>query len=241
MSNFNQGGPPGGGPPNPYAQTQLGGPPGYAPPPQPQQQQQGYAPPPPQPQGYAPQPQGYAPPQPPQGYAPQAPQGYAPQQPQGYAPQQPGYAPPPGYPQQQPGYPPPGAAPGYPPQPGYGAPGMGWGAQAPDLSGGALPTNPWIPGAIVSFFFPGLGLLFLPRPEMKSMAVKIFVGYLIAMWGLPIMLSVIASVTGVYALGYLGYPFRLLGLVFHVGSMLYTHDMAVKLNPALGQPLAFKK
>jgi hypothetical protein len=84
-------------------------------------------------------------------------------------------------------------------------------------------------------------LLVLPRPDMKAMAIKIFVAYIVAMWAVPIGLSVIANVTGVYALGYLGYPFRLLGLVFHIGSMLYTHDMACKMNPQLGAPIIFKK
>lgn len=216
MSNFNQGGPP-------------GGPPQYPPGPYQQPQQPQYGQQPQQPQ-YAPQPQqappGYAPP-PQQGY-PQ--QGY-PQQQGGY-PQQPGYAPPPGYPPQQ--------QQGWGQQPGYGQQPYGGDPLANALSG-APPTNAWIPGALISFFFPGLGLLVLPRPDMKSMAVKIFVAYIVAMWALPIMLSVMANITGVYALGYLGYPFRLLGIVFHVGSMLYTHDMACKMNPQLGAPIVFKK
>ena len=47
-----------------------------------------------------------------------------------------------------------------------------------------MPANAWFPGALVSFFFPGLGLLFVPRSEIKTLGVKIFVGYLAASIGL---------------------------------------------------------
>src|SRR5207302_1674823 len=103
--------------------------------------------------------------------------------PPGYAPvQQPGGAPAQGAPpQQQGGYPP---APGYPQQ-GYG--GYPQGQPQPlvpnDPLGLGMPANAWFPGALVSFFFPGLGLLFVPRSEIKTLGVKIFVGYLAASIG----------------------------------------------------------
>jgi hypothetical protein len=263
MGNFGSGGGPPGQPPYP--------PPGpYGQPQQQQPQQQGYPQQQPQQQGYPqqqqpqPQQQGY-PQQPQQGYPPQQPQGYPPPQQPGYAPpqqqqppggygQQPGYPPPggqPGYPPPggQPGYPPPGGQPGYPPpggQPGYPPQGGYPGYQQPygqdplGLAGG-MPTNAWIPGAIVSLFFPAMGLLFLPRADLKATGIKIFVAWIVCMWVLPIALSIIASTTGIYALGYIGYPFRLVGLLFHIGGMIFTHDAACKLNPSLGSPIFFKR
>lgn len=236
MANFNNqgGGPPPGYPP-PGSPPQGPPQPGY---PQQGAPQQGY----PQqgaPQQGAPQ-QGYPPPQqapyapppgaPPPGYPPPQ-QGYAPQgaPPQGYPPPQQGYpqqgAPQPGYPQQ----------PGYPPQPGYNP-------QDPfqQLGLGGMPTNAWVPSALISFFFPGIGLLFLPKPEYKTLGIKIFVAYLVVMIFLPVAISIVSSITGIYALGYLGYAFHLLRLVIHPGAAIHSHDCTVKLNPQLGQPIFFK-
>ena len=56
----------------------------------------------------------------------------------------------------------------------------------------------------------------------------------------PVAISIVANVSGIYAIGYLGYAFHLLRLVVHPGAAIYTHDCTVKLNPALGQPLVFK-
>jgi len=179
----------------------------------------------PNPQQQPTQPQGYAPPQP----------GYPPQQ-QGYPAPPPGY-PPPGYPQQgpPPGYPPPGYPPqgGYPQQQPFGADPLG------GLTG--MPTNAWIPSALISFFFPGIGLLLLPRPELKSMGIKIFVTYIVTLIGLPIVISIVRALTDIYAIGYLQHPLHLVRLVFHVGAMIYTHDACCKLNPSLGSPIFFKK
>jgi hypothetical protein len=229
MGNFNNnggGGPPYPGqppyPPNPHAQPQQGygqPQPGYG------QPQQGYGQP---QQGYGQPQQGYGQPQ--QGYG-QPQQGYG--QPQGYSQPQPGYGqPPPG----QPGYGQ-GAPPGYPQQ-GYPQPGYPQDPLAGLTTG--MPNNAWMPGALVSFFFPGLGLLLLGHPASKSTGIKIFVGYIACMWALPVAVGVIASITGVYSLGYIGYPFRLIGLAFMIGSMIYTHDTACKLNPRLGTPIFFK-
>ena len=108
------------------------------------------------------------------------------------------------------------------------------------MTAGGMPTNPWVPGAIVSFFFPGLGLLFLPNPQLKSLGIKVFVGYVIVMIGLPITIAVVAGLTGIYALGYLGSLLHLFRLVIHPAAMLHTHDATVKMNPALGKPILFK-
>ena len=251
MANFNNqgGGPPPGYPPPgapPQGAPQQGYPQQGAPQQGfPQQPQQGYPQQGAPPQGYPPPQQpGYAPPgAPPQGYPPPQQQGYPPPQQQGY-PQQ--GAPPQGYaPPQQQGYPPPQQQqqPGYaPPQPGY--PPQGYNPQDPlaqmGLAPGGLPTNAWIPAALISFFFPGIGLFFLPDPRYKPLAIKIFVAYLVVMIFLPVAISIVSSVTGIYAIGYLGYAFHLLRLVVHPGAAIHTHDCTVKLNPALGQPLFFK-
>jgi hypothetical protein len=202
----------------------YGGPPpggggqgGYPPPQQgyPQQQQ-------PQQQGYPQQPpqQGY-----PQQQQPQQ-QGY-PQQPpqQGYPQPQQGYAQPPqqGYPQQ-----------GYPQQ-GYG---MGPSVQNP-LGMGGVPQNAWMPAALISFFLPGLGLAFLPSPELKSLGIKIFIAYIVVTLVIPMVFGIIGSVTGIYQLWWimrLANVFRLA----HIASAIHTHDATVKLNPQLGQPIFFK-
>ncbi len=248
-----------------YGQPQQPQQPQYGQPQQPQQPQYGQPQAPQQPQqGYPQQPQQ------PQYGQPQQQQGYPQQQPQqpqyGQPQQQPGFPPPQGAPPQgapPPGYPPPGqqgyaqqqapqgypqqpGAPGYAPQPGY--PQQGYGQPgfqqdplaAMGIGGGALPTNAWFPAAIVSFFLPGIGLLFLPNPQFKSLGIKIFVGYIAAAWILPIVIGVMASVTHIYALDYLRYPFWFFRLVPFV-ALIHTHDLTVKLNPALGQPIFFKK
>jgi len=102
-------------------------------------------------------------------------------------------------------------------------------------------TNPWVPAALVSFFFPGLGHLFLPRPDLKAIGVKIFVAYLVIMIGVPVLFGILGSITGVYQLGYVWSLFNLLRLIAHPLSLFHTHDTACKLNPQLGSPILFKK
>ena len=237
MGNNNYGGPPPGG--GGYPPPQQGG---Y---PQQQQPQQGYP--------QQPQQQGYPQQQPQQGYPQQqAPQGYPPQQQQqqpqqGYPPQQPQQqqqAPQQGYPQPQQGYAQPQqgyAQPqqGYPqqgyPQQNYG---MGPSVQNP-LGMGGVPQNAWMPAALISFFLPGIGLAFLPSPELKSLGIKIFIAYLVVTVVIPVAFGIIGSITGIYQLWWimrLANVFRLA----HIASAIHTHDATVKLNPQLGQPIFFK-
>lgn len=103
-----------------------------------------------------------------------------------------------------------------------------------------MPTNAWIPSALVSFFFPGLGNLFFPVPDLRSKGIRLFVAYIIATWVVPIAITVVERITEIYALGYIGYPFHLIRLLFHVGGMIWTHDTACRLNPSLGSPIFFK-
>jgi hypothetical protein len=111
---------------------------------------------------------------------------------------------------------------------------------ANDPLGLGAPTNAWFPGALLSFFFPGLGLLFVPRPEAKSLGIKIFIGYVVATIGIAVLV-VICNVAGIYSVGTI---FTLLNSLFQlgarVGAMLHTHDTTVKAFPNLGAPIVFK-
>jgi len=101
------------------------------------------------------------------------------------------------------------------------------------------PTNEWVPGPIVSFFFPGLGLLFL-GPADKTLAFKIFGGYIAVTVGV-VILQILFALAGV---PFINSMFSLLGtivhLVSHVGGMIHTHDTVVKYYPNLGNPIFFK-
>ena len=98
------------------------------------------------------------------------------------------------------------------------------------------PTNAWFPGAIVSFFFPGLGLLLIGRPEYRSLGIKIFVGYVACVFGL-VLFGIVTAIIGV------GFVASLPGFLFplaSVASLIHTHDVTVKAYPHLGQPIFFK-
>lgn len=107
--------------------------------------------------------------------------------------------------------------------------------------GGPAPTNPWFPAAVVSWIFPGLGLLMLKDKNRSKLAYAIF-GIYVALY---ILLSVLWWIfVGVLGIGALGSIVSLLQglvhLVAHFGSMLFTHDETVKAYPHLGQPIFFK-
>lgn len=167
--------------------------------------------------------------QPYQGQPGQPPPGYAQQghPPPGYAHSPPGYghAPPPGYGHGQPG--------AYPHQPGYPPP---QGASQNPFDSVGAPTNAWVPGALVSFFFPGIGLLLIGRPEYKSLAIKIFVGYIALVFG-SIVFGVILSIIG---LGFIWSILSLAIMAAPIASLIHTHDLTVKAYPHLGQPIFFK-
>ena len=142
-------------------------------------------------------------------------------------------------------YPQQGAPPGYAPPQGYAPPGaQGYGYPPPqqplaashDPLGLGAPQNPWFPGALISFFFPGLGLLVVPGQEAKILGVKVFAAFFVAS---ILVYAGLAALTlaGVY-LGFVGSIFQ---LVAHVGGALHTHDVIVKAYPNLGAPIAFKK
>ena len=96
-----------------------------------------------------------------------------------------------------------------------------------------------MPGAVVSFFFPPLGLIFL-GPQQKSSAIKLFVVYLVASIVLSVLVSITYSIS--YSLGGLmSGLYSLIQLALHVGGMIHTHDETVRAFPQLGQPIYFKQ
>jgi hypothetical protein len=106
---------------------------------------------------------------------------------------------------------------------------------------GPAPTNPWFPAAIVSWFFPGLGLLLLKDKNRTKLAIAIFVGYIAATILLSMLWWLVAAVFGMSTLGSLvSLLLWLLRLVAHFGSMIFTHDETVKAYPHLGTPIFFK-
>jgi hypothetical protein len=97
-----------------------------------------------------------------------------------------------------------------------------------------------VPAAVLSFFFPGIGLLLLGRSELKALGVKIFVGYLVLTVALPVAVGVVGSVVGMYGLWSIWQLAYLARLIIHPLAMIHTHDATVKIAPQLGQPLVFK-
>jgi hypothetical protein len=105
---------------------------------------------------------------------------------------------------------------------------------------GGAATNAWVPAAVISFFFPGIGLLLLGRNELKALGVKIFVAYLVLTIAIPITIGVVGGVLGIYGLWSIWRLAYLARLLLHPLAMVHTHDATVKLYPHLGQPILFK-
>jgi hypothetical protein len=173
----------------------------------------------------------------PQPGAPQQPQQGAWGQPQPQAaPQQPAWGAPPGAPQAQ-------------PQAAWGQQaGQAFGQAAGQLGqatnaalGGPAPTNPWFPAAVVSWLFPGLGLLLLKDKNRNKLAGAIFGGYVALYIVLAVLWSVFANVLEIGALAVIISLLQwLVHLVARFGTMIFTHDETVKAYPHLGQPIFFK-
>lgn len=120
--------------------------------------------------------------------------------------------------------PPPPAYPSYnqpqQPAPGYGQPAVG---------GGSQPMHPAVP-AIVSFFLPGIGLLFVPNKA--GLGMGIFAGFV----GLIIVFTLFAFVT----LG-LGACLTPLLMLANVAAGIHSWDEAAKASGGQFQPILFKK
>jgi len=97
--------------------------------------------------------------------------------------------------------------------------------QAP---GGSQPMHPAIP-AIVSFFIPGIGLLFVPNKA--GLGLGVFAGYV----ALNIILFVLAVVTlGIGSCLFLAVP------LVNVAAAIHSWDEAAKASHGQFQPILFK-
>ncbi|MER3428437.1 MAG: hypothetical protein C4334_10105 [Pyrinomonas sp.] len=94
----------------------------------------------------------------------------------------------------------------------------------------AEPVHPAIP-ALVSLFFPGLGLLFVPNK--LGLAVVIFIGYCVAIF----LYSILAFILSFIGIGLC--MFLLIPLV-NVLIALHSYDEAAKASNGKFQPILFK-
>ena len=123
-----------------------------------------------------------------------------------------------------------GYTPQTPPASGYPTytPPQGMSYQPQTAGGGGQPMHPAVP-ALVSFFVPGIGLLFVPNKA--GLGLGIFAGYVV----LVFILIVLAVIT----LGIGSCLFILLPLV-NVAAAIHSWDEAAKNSGGQFQPLLFK-
>lgn len=95
-------------------------------------------------------------------------------------------------------------------------------------AGGAQPMHPAV-AAIVSFFLPGIGLLFVPNKQ--SLGLGIFAGY--------VVLNIILFVLAVITLGIGSCLFFLVPLI-NVAAGIHSWDEAAKSSNGQFQPILFK-
>ncbi|HVG30099.1 MAG TPA: zinc-ribbon domain-containing protein [Pyrinomonadaceae bacterium] len=98
----------------------------------------------------------------------------------------------------------------------------------PQAPGAGQPVHPAV-AAIVSFFLPGIGLLFVPNKQ--KLAFMIFGGYI----GLWVLLTIIAVVT----LG-IGACLFFIPFIANIGIAIHSWDEAAKVSGGQFQPLLFK-
>lgn len=121
---------------------------------------------------------------------------------------------------------------GFPPAPGGFASGS---PSVPPAVAGASPVNPPL-AAIISFFFPGLGLLLVPNK--MPLALGIFGGVMV----LSILLGVAAGIIGALVNSSVCVLCVLpVVLLLQIGAAIYTYDEAAKLSNGQHKPLVFKK
>jgi hypothetical protein len=95
-------------------------------------------------------------------------------------------------------------------------------------AGSAQPMHPAVP-AIVSFFLPGIGLLFVPNKQ--SLGLGIFAGY--------VVLNIILFILAVITLGIGSCLFFLVPLI-NVAAGIHSWDEAAKSSNGQFQPILFK-
>lgn len=99
--------------------------------------------------------------------------------------------------------------------------------QQPPLIGGTQPMHPAIP-ALVSFFFPGIGLLFVPGKQ--GLGFAIFAGF-IGFWVVTFILSFV----------FIGFCLMILSPLLNIGAAIHSYDEAAKQSNGQFQPILFKK
>lgn len=95
------------------------------------------------------------------------------------------------------------------------------------LSGGTQQIHPAIP-ALVSFFFPGIGLLFVPGKQ--GLGFAIFAGF-IGFWVVTFILSFV----------FIGFCLMLVSPLLNIGAAIHSYDEAAKQSNGQFQPILFKK
>lgn len=98
----------------------------------------------------------------------------------------------------------------------------------PQQAGGASQMHPAIP-ALVSFFFPGIGLLFVPNKA--GLGIGIFAGFI----ALNVILFILAFIT--FGLGTC--LFLLVPLV-NIAAAIHSYDEAAKVSNGQYSPILFK-
>jgi hypothetical protein len=96
----------------------------------------------------------------------------------------------------------------------------------PQVAGGAQPTHPGI-AALISFFFPGLGLLLVPNKQ--GLGIGIFVGWIVLL-GICILLTFV----------FIGLCLFLLLPLAHIAAAIHSWDEAAKASGGQFQPILFK-
>lgn len=109
--------------------------------------------------------------------------------------------------------------------------------------GGSSLTHPAIP-ALISFFLPGIGLLFMSQPfgsppNKTNLGLGIFAGFIVGTIVLTILYFGITVITLGFG-GILGCCFFLLPLV-NIATAIHSYDEAAKLSNGQFSPLIFKK
>lgn len=113
---------------------------------------------------------------------------------------------------------------GYPPY----SPGQNMTPSYQQTPGASQPMHPAVP-AIVSFFLPGIGLLFVPNKV--GLGIGVFAGYI----ALNIVLFVLAVITlGIGSCLFLAVP------LVNVAAGIHSWDEAAKSSNGQFQPLLFK-
>jgi hypothetical protein len=128
-----------------------------------------------------------------------------------------------------------GAQGGVPAPFGTSASGSGAASSGAGGAGATSQVNPPL-AAIISFFFPGLGLLLVPNK--LPLALGIFGGSIVLIIALVVITGILSYSTGSGTCTLCAFP---LALLIQIGAALFTYDTAAKLSNDQYKPIVFKK